>query len=75
LAQAVAALTLNAEAVPQLWRDVDELAAHIARRMAHADGPHSVLVKGSRFMRMERVVQAAMALTTPNIHTEATHAA
>ena len=75
MAQAVAALTLNAEAVPQLWRDVDELAAHIARRMAHADGPHSVLVKGSRFMRMERVVQAAMALTTPNIHTEATHAA
>jgi UDP-N-acetylmuramoyl-tripeptide--D-alanyl-D-alanine ligase len=75
MAQAVAALTLNAEAVPQLWRDVDELAAHIARRVAHADGPHSVLVKGSRFMRMERVVQAAMALTTPNIHTEATHAA
>lgn len=75
MAQAVATLTLNAEAVPQLWRDVDELAAHIARRVSHADGPHSVLVKGSRFMRMERVVQAAVALTTLNTHTEATHVA
>jgi UDP-N-acetylmuramoyl-tripeptide--D-alanyl-D-alanine ligase len=75
MAQAVATLTLNAEAVPQLWRDVDELAAHIARRVSHADGPHSVLVKGSRFMRMERVVQAAVALTTQNTHTEATHVA
>jgi UDP-N-acetylmuramoyl-tripeptide--D-alanyl-D-alanine ligase len=75
MAQAVATLTLNAEAVPQLWRDVDELAAHIVRSVAHADGPHSVLVKGSRFMRMERVVQAVMALTTSNTHTEATHVA
>ena len=75
MAQAVATLTLNAEAVPQLWRDVDELAAHIARSVTHADGPHSVLVKGSRFMRMERVVQAVMALTTQNTHPEATHVA
>ena len=75
MAQAVATLTLNAEAVPQLWRDVDELATHIASSVAHADGPHSVLVKGSRFMRMERVVQAVMTLTTQNTQTEATHVA
>lgn len=75
MAQAVAALTLNNEAVPQLWRDVDELAAHVKSHMAQAQGPQSVLVKGSRFMRMERVVQAVMALTTQNTHPEATHVA
>jgi UDP-N-acetylmuramoyl-tripeptide--D-alanyl-D-alanine ligase len=75
MAQAVATLTLNAEAVPHLWRDVDELATHIASTMVQADGPHSVLVKGSRFMRMERVVQAVMALTAQNTHPEATHVA
>ena len=75
MAQAVATLSFNAEAVPQLWRDVDELAAHIASTVAQAHGPSSVLVKGSRFMRMERVVQAVMALTTQNTPPEATHVA
>ena len=75
MAQAVATLTLNVEAVPQLWRDVDELSAHIASNMDQADGPKSLLVKGSRFMRMERVVQAVMALSAQNTHPEATHVA
>jgi UDP-N-acetylmuramoyl-tripeptide--D-alanyl-D-alanine ligase len=75
MAQAVATLTLNAEAVPQLWRDVDELAAHMASSLARTDGPQSLLVKGSRFMRMERVVQAVMAQATQNTHLEATHVA
>jgi len=75
MAQAVATLTLNAEAVPQLWRDVDELAAHIAGTVAQTDGPQSLLVKGSRFMRMERVVQAVMTLTTSHTHPEVKHVA
>ncbi len=75
MAQAVATLTTKAEPLPQLWRDVDELAAHIASTMVQTDGPQSLLVKGSRFMRMERVVQAAMALTAQNTHPEPTHVA
>jgi UDP-N-acetylmuramoyl-tripeptide--D-alanyl-D-alanine ligase len=75
MAQAVAMLKLNAEAEPQLWRDVDELAAHIANTVAEVGGPQSLLVKGSRFMRMERVVHAVMAQTTQNTHPEATHVA
>jgi UDP-N-acetylmuramoyl-tripeptide--D-alanyl-D-alanine ligase len=75
MTQAVATLQRNAEPVPQLWSDVDALAAHIASTVVQADGAQSLLVKGSRFMRMERVVQAVMALSAHNTHTEATHVA
>lgn len=76
MAQAVAVLSAQAEAVPRFWNDVDALGAHIAPRVAQADGPRSLLIKGSRFMRMERVVQAVMAMPSsipPN--TEATYVA
>ena len=43
--------------------------------VAQADGPQSLLVKGSRFMRMERVVQAVMTRNTQNTQTEAPHVA
>jgi UDP-N-acetylmuramoyl-tripeptide--D-alanyl-D-alanine ligase len=43
------------------WSDVDALADHVAQTLADN---RSVLVKGSRFMRMERVVKAAQALAT-----------
>jgi UDP-N-acetylmuramoyl-tripeptide--D-alanyl-D-alanine ligase len=75
MAQAVAVLSAQAQAQPRLWSDVEALAAHIAGVVAQADGPRSVLVKGSRFMRMERVVQAVMASPTQHIITEATHVA
>jgi UDP-N-acetylmuramoyl-tripeptide--D-alanyl-D-alanine ligase len=57
------------------WSDVDALAAHVGGSVAQQ---RSVLVKGSRFMRMERVVQAAQAqaLTTQQQQEEEpTHAA
>lgn len=75
MAQAVAALQHQTQPAVQLWDDVDALAAHIASVVTLAEGPRSVLVKGSRFMRMERVVQAAMSLGTPNTTTEAAHVA
>jgi UDP-N-acetylmuramoyl-tripeptide--D-alanyl-D-alanine ligase len=75
MAQAVAVLSAQVQAQPRLWSDVEALAAHIAGVVAQADGPRSVLVKGSRFMRMERVVQAVMALPTQHIITEAKHVA
>jgi UDP-N-acetylmuramoyl-tripeptide--D-alanyl-D-alanine ligase len=43
----------------RLWSDVEDLAAHVA---ATAEAHRSLLVKGSRFMRMERVVAAARLL-------------
>jgi UDP-N-acetylmuramoyl-tripeptide--D-alanyl-D-alanine ligase len=51
---------LTAEGVEGIrhWADVDALAAHVA---AVAGQHRSILVKGSRFMRMERVVKAVQA--------------
>jgi UDP-N-acetylmuramoyl-tripeptide--D-alanyl-D-alanine ligase len=59
--QACEALRAAGEPVPVHWADVDALAAHVAARVPSA-GVCSVLVKGSRFMRTERVVQALQAL-------------
>ena len=59
--QACEALRAAGEPVPVHWADVDALAAHVAARMSSA-AVCSVLVKGSRFMRTERVVQALQAL-------------
>ena len=56
--QATQHLALEGPRSPCHWPDVDVLAAHVAQTL----GQHrSVLVKGSRFMRMERVVKAAQA--------------
>ena len=50
------------------FESVDELQAAV---LAALPGPASVLVKGSRFMRMERVVQAIAALASaPSAHKE-----
>jgi UDP-N-acetylmuramoyl-tripeptide--D-alanyl-D-alanine ligase len=54
------------------------MAAHLVGMVAEAGAkaPRSVLVKGSRFMRMERVVQALQALgETQQEHKDAPHAA
>ncbi|MEY4505634.1 MAG: UDP-N-acetylmuramoyl-tripeptide--D-alanyl-D-alanine ligase [Pseudomonadota bacterium] len=75
MVQAVAELSRLGQTVPRLWSDVDTLAAHLASTAPEATGPQSVLVKGSRFMRMERVVQALMALPSQHISTETPHVA
>ena len=71
-----AAEVLVAEGVRGIrhWADVDALAAHVA---GIAGQHHSILVKGSRFMRMERVVKAvqAMAPDEQQQEKESTHAA
>ena len=76
--QACEALRAAGEPVPTHWVEVDSLALHLAAVVA-ADGPqapHSVLVKGSRFMRMERAVQALQTLgVTPQEPKDALHAA
>ena len=58
MAQAVAVLKTEGSEAPRLWDDVDVLASQVA---ATASDFRSVLVKGSRFMRMERVVKALQA--------------
>ena len=64
--QACAALQATGEPAPRHWADVAELAAFVASAVGANDSPvRSVLVKGSRFMRMERVVQALQALAAP----------
>lgn len=46
---------------PVHWLDIEALARAMALRVRQPDGPSSALVKGSRFMRMERVVKALLA--------------
>ncbi|MGI9216568.1 MAG: UDP-N-acetylmuramoyl-tripeptide--D-alanyl-D-alanine ligase [Hydrogenophaga sp.] len=76
--QACEALHAAGEPVPLHWADVDALAAHLSARMP-SDAVRSVLVKGSRFMRMERVVQALQALAVtaspPEQQKDPSHAA
>ncbi|MFZ2826048.1 UDP-N-acetylmuramoyl-tripeptide--D-alanyl-D-alanine ligase [Hydrogenophaga sp.] len=79
MAQAVAAMTAAGEPTPRHWIDMSSLMAHISQTVA-AGSPtavRSVLVKGSRFMRMERVVQALQALDTVETkeHKDPSHAA
>jgi len=61
MAQAAAALRAAGEAAPTVWDDVSALAADTAAAVQGAAAPASLLVKGSRFMRMERVVQTVQA--------------
>ena len=63
--QAVVALNAAGEVAPSHWAEVSALAAHASTVVADMSAApiRSVLVKGSRFMRMERVVQALQALT------------
>jgi UDP-N-acetylmuramoyl-tripeptide--D-alanyl-D-alanine ligase len=76
--QACDALHVSGEPVPTHWAEVDALVAHLAGVVgaAGAQAPRSVLVKGSRFMQMERVVQALQAIgpTEPD-QKDAPHAA
>lgn len=80
MAQAVQAMQAAGEAAPRHWTDVSALVAHVCHAVS-APQPSpvlSVLVKGSRFMRMERVVQGLQALVTPdgqNNHKDTSHAA
>lgn len=76
--QAVEALRAAGEPVPEHWTDVEALAAHVRDQMvAHRPPVCSLLVKGSRFMRMERVVQAVqtLAVSASQEHKDTTHAA
>ncbi|MBD3892649.1 UDP-N-acetylmuramoyl-tripeptide--D-alanyl-D-alanine ligase [Hydrogenophaga sp.] len=64
--QACAAWPASAGPPPSAWADVPALAEQVAQWVATAtDAPRSVLVKGSRCMRMERVVHALRALCPP----------
>jgi UDP-N-acetylmuramoyl-tripeptide--D-alanyl-D-alanine ligase len=58
MAQAAKALAQEGATGLRHWADVDALAAYVGETI---DQQRSVLVKGSRFMRMERVVKAAQA--------------
>jgi UDP-N-acetylmuramoyl-tripeptide--D-alanyl-D-alanine ligase len=80
MAQAVDAMQAAGEATPRHWTDVSALVAHVCHAVSapQAAPVQSVLVKGSRFMRMERVVQGLQALATvdgQNNHKDASHAA
>jgi UDP-N-acetylmuramoyl-tripeptide--D-alanyl-D-alanine ligase len=64
--QATKALQAVGEPAPTHWADVPALVAQVCATVAAPDaGVRSVLVKGSRFMRMERAVQALQALAAP----------
>jgi len=61
MAQAAAALKAAGEPAPTHWAEVPKLVAHVVGLLNPGPGSTglgSVLVKGSRFMGMERVVQA-----------------
>jgi UDP-N-acetylmuramoyl-tripeptide--D-alanyl-D-alanine ligase len=77
--QAVTALNAAGDNAPIHWSDVPALAVHASALVAATPAPavRSVLVKGSRFMRMERVVQGLLALTAPTLQEQkdSTHAA
>ena len=79
MARAVDALRAAGEAAPTHSADVAALAPPMAERVADAEpAVCSVLVKGSRFMRMERVVQAVQALAVtvaPEPNKDSSHAA
>ena len=80
MAQAVQVMQAAGEAAPRHWTDVNHLTAHVCHAVSLAGAPavRSVLVKGSRFMRMERVVQGLQALdaSAGNTHSkEDIHAA
>jgi UDP-N-acetylmuramoyl-tripeptide--D-alanyl-D-alanine ligase len=80
MAQAVQVMQAAGEAAPRHWTDVTHLTTHVCHAVSVAEVPpvRSVLVKGSRFMRMERVVQGlqALDLSAGNTQTkEDTHAA
>jgi len=65
MAQAALALKAAGEPAPTHWVDVPQLVAHVVALMQPGAGSsalRSVLVKGSRFMGMERVVQAIAAV-------------
>jgi UDP-N-acetylmuramoyl-tripeptide--D-alanyl-D-alanine ligase len=77
MAQAVHAMQVAGEASPRHWSDVHHLTTHVCHAVSGAEAPavRSVLVKGSRFMRMERVVQGLQDLAAGNTHTKDIHAA
>ncbi|MBA4265491.1 MAG: UDP-N-acetylmuramoylalanyl-D-glutamyl-2, 6-diaminopimelate--D-alanyl-D-alanine ligase [Comamonadaceae bacterium] len=80
MAQAAAALKVAGEPAPTPWPDVSQLAVHVVGLMnpgAGAPGLRSVLVKGSRFMGMERVVHALTAMDekAPHNNKDNLHAA
>ena len=65
MAQAVAVMVAAGEPAPRHWTDMNHLVSHVCHQVASAKPAiRSVLVKGSRFMRMERVVQGLQALET-----------
>ena len=72
--QATQALAAEGTSGIRHWSDVEALAVHVADTVAQQ---RSVLVKGSRFMRMERVVKAAQATAVSGQQQkeETTHAA
>jgi len=55
--------------------DFDALIAHLLNTPAQFDTPASILVKGSRFMRMERVVLMLRTATSKKHREHARHAA
>ncbi len=66
--QACEALKVAAEPVPTHWADVDAMAQALGPALAGSNAAaRSVLVKGSRFMRMERVVAAVHASAAPQV--------
>lgn len=76
MAEACVALAAAGEPAPRHWADGTELAAWVAAAVvAPANGVASVLVKGSRFMRMERVVQALQAAAQEPLRKEPIDAA
>lgn len=80
MAQATAVLKDAGEPAPTHWPDVPRLVAHVVGLMSPLAGsavPRSVLVKGSRFMGMERVVHALAAMDVKAQHNnkDNTHAA